>query len=284
MTAAIVQFSTGLASAEVAFRAIQKYEEVVLVTADTLVEDEDNWRFAYEVVEALGSPEWVRLCDGRTPMQVGRDERCIPNNKMAVCSKILKRRLIRRYIEGRWQPEEIIVLLGYDWTEPGRHAGCIEPWQPYAVDSPLMRPPWWQKGDLAGWRRQRAIEPPRTYLTGAPHANCGGACVRAGQVEWRRLLTWNRERYLEWEAEEEKSRALLGDYAILRHRSGPREGQALPLREFRERLEVQPGLFDRDDFGACGCDPWSDPRGSEAPDSATPEPVPTTAVGPDPGA
>ena len=254
----VVQFSTGLASAEVAFRAVESEHEVVLLTADTLKEDEDNWRFAHEVHEALGAPEWVILCDGRTPMEVGRDERCVPNNRMAVCSRVLKRQLIRRYIDERWHPEEITVLLGYDWTEPHRHEASIKPWQPYSIDSPLVRPPWWQKGDFAAWRERRHIEPPRLYFTGAPHANCGGACVRGGQVEWRRLLLWNRERYLEWETDEEKTRAELGkDVAILRHRSGPSKGSPLPLQEFRERVERDATLFDTNDLGACGCDPWT---------------------------
>jgi hypothetical protein len=257
---AVVQFSTGMASAEVAFRAVSEYAEVVLVTADTTIEDEDNWRFAREVHDALGEPEWVVLRDGRNPMQVGRDEKCVPNNRMAVCSRILKRELIRSYIEKRWEPNEIINLLGYDWTEPHRHAACIAPWQPYEVDSPLLRPPYWQKGDLTGWRATRGIEPPRLYLTGAPHANCGGGCVRGGQVEWRRLLFWDRDRYLWWEGEEEQTRAMLGkDVAIMRHRGGPLKGDPLTLREFRERLEVHPTLFDTNDRGACGCDPWTEP-------------------------
>lgn len=255
----VVHFSTGLASAEVAFRAMDEYPEVVLLTADTTVEDADNWRFAREVHAALGSPEWVILCDGRSPMQVGRDEKCVPNNRMAVCSRVLKRELLDRYCKDRWQPDEIIHLLGYDWTEKEtrRHRASIEAFKPWVMDSPLMRPPWWQKGDLAAFRALRHIEPPRLYLTGAPHANCGGACVRAGQVEWRRLLLNDRPRYLEWEGEEEKSRNELGkNVAILRHRSGPKKGKPLPLREFREQLDEKASLFDRSGFGACGCDPW----------------------------
>jgi len=120
-----------------------------------------------------------------------------------------------------------------------RHEKSIEPWQPYRIASPLLSPPYWQKGDFDAWRERRHIEPPRLYSTGAPHANCGGACVRAGQVEWKRLLRWNRDRYLEWEADEEQTRDLLGkDVAILRHRSGPQKGRPLPLRAFERLLKV----------------------------------------------
>jgi len=42
------QTTTGAASAEVAWRVVAEHgpENVVLLTADTLVEDADNWRFA----------------------------------------------------------------------------------------------------------------------------------------------------------------------------------------------------------------------------------------------
>lgn len=77
--------------------------------------------------------------------------------------------------------------------------------------------------------------------------------MRGGQAQWSLLLQVNRPRYLEWEAEEQESRALLGkDVSILRDRAG---GTTTPLslRSFRERIERQPGLFDADDWGACGC-------------------------------
>ena len=47
----LVQFSTGVASAEVAWRLVAEHgpADVVLLTADTRVEDEDNWRFGREV-------------------------------------------------------------------------------------------------------------------------------------------------------------------------------------------------------------------------------------------
>ena len=254
MATAVVQFSTGVGSAEVAYRAVADYDDVVLLTADTTVEDEDNWRFAKEVAADLGSPEWVILRDGRNPMQVGRDRSCIPSNWMSVCSQELKTKPMRAYIESRWAPDECLILLGYDWTEKPRHLKAIEPWKPYRIESPLDGPPYLTKADMLGRMRERGIEPPRLYATGAPHANCGGGCVRSGQAAWKRLLDWDRARYLEWEAEEQESRRHLGkDVAILRHRSGPNEGKPLTLRTLRERLDVQPSMFDRDDEGACGC-------------------------------
>src|SRR3954447_14324432 len=78
----VVQFSTGIGSAEVLRRVVECHgrADVLALTADTLAEDDDNWRFAREVIRFL-SCSWVVLADGRTPMQAGRDERVVPNNR-----------------------------------------------------------------------------------------------------------------------------------------------------------------------------------------------------------
>jgi hypothetical protein len=263
----IVQFSTGAGSAEVAFRVVERYgvENVHLLTADTLVEDEDNWRFAREVVARL-DVEWSILADGRTPMEVGRDERCVPNNRLAVCSRILKRKLLRSYIDNNFDPANTVMHLGYGIDEEHRIAKAREPWAPYTIDAPLTWdgwPPFLLPGSLHEHIRDvRGIEPPRLYAVGFPHANCGGACVRGGQRDWARLLGWNRDRYLEWEAEEDATRAYLGkDVTILRDRRGG-PVKPLPLSVFRRRLEGDATAYDEQDTGACGC-AMLDEAGSE---------------------
>lgn len=257
----LIQFSTGAASAEVAWRVVQEHgsPNVILMTANTGVEDDDNWRFAHEVVdwmEAQAPPrcEWVVLADGRTPMEVGRDRKCVPSNRLAVCSQILKRDLLDAYRAEHFTPDEVVVYLGYDWTEPHRVKAAQRHWSPWTVDCPLTREPYlWKQQILDGWR-ERGIEPPALYKLGFAHANCGGACVRGGQAQWALLLRVNRPRYLEWEREEQLSRDQLGkNVAILRDRTGGGT-RPLPLREFRELIERQPTLFDDTDWGACGCD------------------------------
>jgi hypothetical protein len=250
----LVQFSTGAASAEVAWRVVAEHgpDDVVLLTADTRVEDEDNWRFSREVVGRLGC-EWIVLADGRTPMQVGRDRKCVPNDRMAVCSQILKRELLNGYLAEHHDPASTIVYLGYDWTEGGRVKKALEHWGPWTVDFPLTRPPYLWKQQILDLFRERGIEPPGLYSQGFQHANCGGACVRGGQAQWELLLRVNPDRYRDWEAEEEQTRQELGkDVSILREK---RHGttRPLPLAKFRRRIESQPALFDADDWGACGC-------------------------------
>lgn len=250
----VVQFSTGIGSAEVARRVVEQHgtAAVELLTADTLVEDADNWRFAEQVVALLGC-RWTVLTDGRTPMQAGRDERVVPNNRMAVCSRVLKRDLLRAHIEAVYDPAATTIHLGFDWTEQHRLEAARPHWQSWTIDAVLTRPPYTHKAQLLNEWRARGIEPPRLYAQGFSHANCGGGCVRGGQAQWQLLLTVNRPRYLEWENEEEATRTELGkDVSILRDRTG---GTLTPLtlRSFRERIEAEPSLFDADDWGACGC-------------------------------
>jgi hypothetical protein len=256
MTVHLVQYSTGIASAEIAWRLTDVYGpgHVVLLTADVRKEDPDNWRFAHEVADRLGCP-WTILSDGRTPMQAGRDERCVPNNRMAVCSKLLKRELLRQWIDQHYGPADTIIYEGYDWTEQDRIDAARPRWQPYQLATPLAEPPYTSKPGLLAAFRDRGIEPPRLYAQGFHHANCGGACVRGGQAQWALLLRVNRPRYAEWEADEESTRLLLGkDVSILKE-TVRRETRPLTLRRFRERLDAQGDLFDPDDWGACGCDP-----------------------------
>jgi len=131
----------------------------------------------------------------------------VPNNRMAVCSKILERQLIRSYIERRWRPDEIVVCSVTTGPNPSATRRASSPGQPYRIASPLLSPPYWQKGDFDAWRERRHIEPPTPVLHRC--ASCQSAAVLAcvaGQVEWKRLLRWNRDRYLEWEADEEQTR------------------------------------------------------------------------------
>lgn len=250
----VVQFSTGIGSAEVLRRVVAEHgaKNVVALTADTLVEDEDNWRFAREVIKLVGC-EWITLAVGRTPMQIGRDVRVIPNNRFAVCSRILKRELLRKFIDEHYSPEDSIMYLGFDWTEPHRFEAAKKPWAPYTVACPLIDPPYLQKFDLINEWKERGIAPPRLYAMGFNHANCGGACVRGGQAQWELLLRKRPEVYADWEAEEQVSRDFLGkDVSIMKRMRGGVSGP-ITLRKFREELQSTPTLFDSDDWGSCNC-------------------------------
>lgn len=86
----IVSFSSGLSSAVTASLVLERYPDAYVVFMDTLAEDEDNYRFLNDWCEVFEPKNFIRLCDGRTPLQVFEDRKIIPNQKIAPCTFELK--------------------------------------------------------------------------------------------------------------------------------------------------------------------------------------------------
>jgi 3'-phosphoadenosine 5'-phosphosulfate sulfotransferase (PAPS reductase)/FAD synthetase len=250
----VVMLSGGVSSWATGKRVAERHgtDDLTLLFADTRQEEADSYRFLEEGAADIGG-ELVRIAEGRTVWEVFHDEHLIGNSQKDPCSRILKREVMRRWLEENRDPAETTCYVGFDWTEPNRIERSRKFWDPWSVEFPLgeWRPFMW-KNEVIDWCRAEGIDPPALTRDGFPHANCGGACIKAGQVEWRRTLFERPKVYAEWEAQEERFRAERGDFAVLRHRSGPDEGKPLPLRVFRRRMEEgQPcDLFDS---GGCGC-------------------------------
>lgn len=222
-----------------------------LVFADTRIEDEDLYRFLEEAAADVGG-RLVRLEEGRTPWEVYRDERFLGNSRVDPCSKILKRQLVRRWIEENCDTEDTKIYLGMDWTEQHRFDRARGYWGRWNICAPLCEPPYLSKSDMFQWLRRSGIEPPRLYKLGFPHNNCGGFCCKAGQAHFALLLKTMPERYAEHERQEEALRRhLKKDVSVLRDRRG---GSVKPmtLREFRRRVSEE-GLYDQHEWGGCGC-------------------------------
>lgn len=249
----IISFSGGAGSWGAAKRVAEKFgtENMILLFADTLVEDPDLYRFLADSSQNLGVPI-TRIAEGRTPMQVMRDEKIIGNSLIDPCSKILKRNFIKKWLKENFSPDECIVYIGIDWTEDHRLPPVVERNKPYRYEAPLCAEPYITKAQTLEWMRAEGIRPPALYSIGAAHNNCGLACIKAGQAQWELLLRTNPKTYLEWEEWEESMREEVGDHSILKERAN---GQAkkLTLRKFRERLQKNPGLFDMNEWGGCGC-------------------------------
>lgn len=133
-----------------------------LLFADTLIEDEDLYRFLVEsCADILGLPGAVAglrgmlgdippldaldarkvhlsrlrasacavlpglhwIADGRTPWEVFRDEKFVGNTRVASCSHLLKQDTSRAWLETHCLPAETTIYLGIHWSEMDRFTG-----------------------------------------------------------------------------------------------------------------------------------------------------------------
>jgi hypothetical protein len=248
----VVSFSGGMGSWAAAKRvaASAGVEGLVLLFADTLIEDPDTYRFLDEAALNIGAP-LTRIADGRTPWQVMSDEHVIGNTRIDVCSRILKRELLAKWIAENCDPAVATLHVGIDWSESHRLEGVRQRNPGWSYQAPMCEPPYLDKAQVLEWALNEGLRPPTLYAAGFPHNNCGGACVKAGQAQWALLLRTHPERYLAIEAWEDGMRERVGDYSILRDRRGGKT-KALPLRAFRERL-VPEKAYDSTEWGGCGC-------------------------------
>lgn len=250
----VVMFSSGAGSWAAARRVADTHgtDNLVLLFSDVSMEDEDNYRFLHEAAADIGG-ELVIVKDGRDIWQVFKDDSFLGNSRLANCSKYLKQKPSRAWLEANCDPEHTVIYLGIDWSEEHRIAPNRKAYLPWRTEYPLCEMPYLDKQEILADLERRGIRPPRLYDMGFAHANCGGGCVRAGQGQFAHLLAVMPDRYAWWEEKEQELRDHLDkDVSILRDRRG---GKSVPLtlRSFRERHEAQPEQTDLFDIGGCGC-------------------------------
>ena len=245
-------FSGGVCSWAAAKRVVDRHgtDGVILLFADTRMEDEDLYRFIDEAAENVGVP-LVKIADGRTPWEVMRDKHIIANSKIDPCSSVLKRDLLSKWRNEHGSPESTVIHLGLDWTERHRVDRVNEHCKPWIYKAPMADPPYLTKAQMLEQLKAQGICPPRLYAMGFPHNNCGGFCVKAGQAHFAHLLRTMPERYAFHEQQEQELRKIVGNHSILRDRTAGLS-KPITLKEFRERIEQQ-GEFDMFEWGGCGC-------------------------------
>ena len=255
----VIQYSGGLCSFWAADRVIRQFgkEHVILLFADTMMEDEDLYRFNKDAEKYFGLPI-CRIADGRDPWQVMRDEKVIGRSGLDLCSRILKRDLLDKWRFDCTTPANSIFYLGLDWTEEHRmhgdaqRQGMVKKFAPWTIKAPMMEEPIWDKCRMMAELELIGIPLPRLYKMGFPHNNCGGFCIKAGQAHFAQLLKLMPERYAYHEAQEESVRQIVGDYSVMNDRRGGQGKKVMTLKTFRERVEAGED-FDRHDWGGCGC-------------------------------
>lgn len=262
---ALVSISGGLTSFEAAKRTIEKFGKANtelwfadvkgISTEEHAGEDADLYRFLDDMEQLLGLPI-QRFMDGRNVWEVVFDEgfitQMVNGSLLAPCSRILKYELLRGEVEKRFRPDEALMIIGHDWTEGDRIEKARKFWEPYNVWFPLSSPPYVDKCHITRWLDQHGIKAPMLYEIGAPHNNCGLACLKAGQSQWVMLLRTNPARYAYNEGKELAFRKFVKkDVAILRDR---RNGKTRPMTLLELRKRVERGDWvDRNEWGGCGC-------------------------------
>lgn len=253
----VVMFSGGLSSWLTARRVRDMHgtDNLRLVFADTKMEDPDLYRFIHEAAADVGV-ELEIIEDGRNPWEVFHDVRFLGNTRIDPCSRVLKRQLLRKWLETEYpDPQSVVIHIGFSWDEEERLTRAKPYWKPYTVEAPLCRPPLQAMGPEALQKvlDEAGIEMPRLYRLGFKHNNCGGFCVKAGHANFRLLLQTMPDRYRWHEEQEQNIREHLDkDIAILRDRRGGKT-RPLTLREFRERIEAKTIKVNPHDWGACSC-------------------------------
>lgn len=243
-------------------------ENVINLFSDTLIEDEDTYRFINETTAKSGI-ELVRVADGRDPWEVFKDVRWIGNSRVAQCSTLLKQKMCKEWVEVNYKPDECIVYVGIDWSEEHRMEAIEAGWHPYKAKAVLTEPPYIDKEFIFRKMAEQGIRIPRLYEMGFSHNNCGGFCVRAGQGHFINLLKKMPERYLYHESKEQEMRDYLDNQKVsilskskFSHYEINDEGEKVAkytktpytLRQLRTDWETGLGMqIEMDDIGGCGC-------------------------------
>ena len=180
----VVGHSGGVTSAWALGWALRVFprEEVVALFHNTQNEDEDTYRFLYEIAAAL-KIEVTERSDGRSVEQVEIDEGALANNRMAFCSRILKAEQRDRYFTelraaGVTEIVNVLGFSGMEWKRVQR-ATMRAQQAGYGVRFPV-RENEVTKQQCANWCVGLGVKPPRMYEW-SDHANCVN-CRRGGKA------------------------------------------------------------------------------------------------------
>jgi 3'-phosphoadenosine 5'-phosphosulfate sulfotransferase (PAPS reductase)/FAD synthetase len=262
----IVNFSGGDCSFWAAHRVIEKVgrEDVVLLFADTLEEDDDLYAFNRKAEKVLGV-KLTRVSREITIWDLFRREGLIGNNRFPICSAYLKPELLDEWMfanfemaidQANFLREHAISYIGFDWTEEHRLKDLRVVHPDWRIEAPMQWEPIWDKCRMRREAEALGLPEQKLYTLGFPHNNCGGCCVRAGISHWVHLYRTLPHRFTKWEHEEIKTAEILiargiEPLSILKDRRGG-ETNNLYLWQLRERIESGE-KFPRDEWGGCGC-------------------------------
>lgn len=237
----LVFFSGGLASFAVAHSI--KDEKPLLYFTDTMWEDEDLYRFIYEVSDKLKLPMLIHSM-GIDPVELMIKQKIIFNSRMGNCSTILKMKVSADFLKKGKKPkvekwynkqylqglidevEDVYFGIGYD--EFHRVAAIKKNWQPFNVKFPLVET-MYNYDELL---KLYDIRKPDMYIKGFTHNNCKGRCVKAGKKHFKLLYNEDRATFEQLEHIEK----MLGIYVEAWHSNKNDENKLKDLKQNTEEM------------------------------------------------
>lgn len=249
----IVSFSGGAASFAAAVELIWKYpkEDILLVFCDTLIEDEDLYRFIDEAAEKLGLP-LIKLCKGETPWEVFERKKYQGNSRIAHCTTELKGKMFAEWLSKNYKPDECVIHFGFHYSELDRLETARYNWQPYKCEAPLCWRPIKPYSYTMQVIEQHGIKIPRLYEMGFTHNNCGGFCVKAGQAHFANLLETMPERYKFHEEKQEELMLKVPNVRPFLRMTVNGKLEYITLRQYREYLQAGKS-YNVNETGGCNC-------------------------------
>lgn len=267
MTKHVVNFSGGACSFWAAHRVAERFgtADMVLLFADVLIEDKELYEFNDWASNYLGVPI-TRISRELTPWQLFRREGMIGNNRLPICSVMLKREPLDEWHRQNCTPigslfgKPDVIYVGLDWTEVNRLTDLRASKPEWQIEAPMCEwPPAWDKCKMLSELEALGAPSQRAYREGFPHNNCGRRCVRGGITHFVHLYKTDRPQFLDWETEETRTikelteRGISSSWlSVLKDRRGG-VTKSMTFEQLRERILAGDKTLPKDDWGGCGC-------------------------------
>ena len=237
------------------FMACLRVKPDVLLFADTGEEHPSLYESLEKGAEVIGSPlVRVGVIGGMT--EVIATNRAIPSSRLPFCSYDLKVKPCNDWLEANAKGAQVVI--GYIWEEQERIKRTREQYAKRGHEAlfPLVdEKPWLSQQDCIN-EHKRLVGVQSLYEMGFPHNNCGGACVKAGISQWKRLLEVDPERFALWEQREAQISELHSKTCTVLKRSG----RPYPLHKLKSDVLANVPL-PMNEYGGCGCFSDQTPEG-----------------------
>lgn len=187
----IVRYSFGICSAYTAVRLKEQCKEPICLYSDTKREDEDTYRFGFEVAKKWNL-NMVEASDGRDLWDVFRQENFIPHRKYNSCSVRMKIAPAEAWLKEFCGSAN--VWFGYDINEEDRAEKLLARW-PHSNLTPrfMLMEESVTKAACFGFFQQHGIAPPSIYQH-FQHANCL-PCKNYSELDWQAFRYYYPEKF-----------------------------------------------------------------------------------------